>query len=60
MKRIRDMREHTEWLHRRGRFAGLDRDEDDRIQVMPVAEIPEREQTHNTGARRREGGEDDA
>lgn len=45
---IRRHRDESDWRHRRGRFAGLDRDTDDRPQVMPVEEPESARQTHNT------------
>ena len=57
-KRWRDWRnrnrELDDWRHRRGRFAGLDRDTRERPQIMPVREPPADQQTHRPGHGRAE------
>jgi hypothetical protein len=54
MKEIdpRDDPEWDDWINRRGRFEGIERDTPDRPQIKPGPEIPLRDQTHN---RDREG-----
>jgi hypothetical protein len=42
-------RELEDFRQRRGRFAGLDPDTEDRPQVMPVPEPPAERQTHAPG-----------
>lgn len=46
-RRRDDDDEGRNWRERRGRFEGLDRDTDDRVQVMPVPEPAAERQTHN-------------
>jgi hypothetical protein len=54
------------WRNRRGRFAGLEKDSDERPQEIPEPEPAEAEETHSPGFERKQfdfdraGGDDDS